>query len=67
MEEDIKNIQNEFWRCYKEFIKDKDMNKYNKNIQELINMYKDNKLLLLFCQDIAFAWAPVINNLNGST
>lgn len=66
MEEDIKNIQNGFWKIYKQFTQDKDMGKYNKEVKELVGKYKGNEFLFPFCQNLAITWAPVINRLKGS-
>ena len=63
MEEDIKNIQNEFWKIYKKFTVNKDMAEYNKNVKELVGKYKEDKFLFPFCQNLAITWAPLINKL----
>lgn len=66
MEEDVKNIQNGFWGLYKQFVKNKDMTEYNKNVKELVEKYKGDEFLFPFCQNLAISWAPIINKLKGS-
>ena len=66
MEEDIKNIQNGFWKIYKRFTENKDMAEYNNSVRELVGKYKGDKFLFPFCQNLAITWAPVINKLKGS-
>ena len=66
MEEDIKNIQNRFWKIYKKFTSDKNMREYNKSVKELVMEYRDDEFLFPFCQNLAITWAPIINRLKGS-
>lgn len=66
MEEDIKNIQNGFWKIYKKFISDKNMREYNKSVKELVMEYRGDEFLFPFCQNLAITWAPIINRLKGS-
>ncbi len=63
MNEDIKIIYNKFWFMYKTFLADYDMAAYNNGLSELYETYKDNPAMLSFCQTIAIAWAPHINQL----
>ena len=63
MNEDIKNIYNKFWIMYKTFLADHDVSAYNKSLSELHEEHENNRQMLLFCQTIAIAWAPVINQL----
>lgn len=63
MHEKIVDIQNSFWKAYTDFRKSKDMKQYNIDTQKICERYKFDPPMLLFCQNVIFAWAPVINNM----
>ena len=71
MHDDIQNIQNSLWKFYKQFKSDNDMESYNHNIQQLTRSFVDKPIMLSFCQNLIFAWTPVMNklkeNANGRT
>ena len=63
MHEKIAAIQNAFWKAYKDFQNTKDMAKYNRDIDKIIEQYQNRTALFVFCKNRAFAWAPIINDL----
>lgn len=63
MSNDIKCIQNTLWIIYKEFEEKHDVKRYTDQATALCNLYKDNPMMLNFCQNLIVSWAPVINAL----
>lgn len=63
MHEKICDIQNAFWKAYKDFSETKDMRKYNNDVDALIEKYRHDGILLNFCQNLALTWTPVINGI----
>lgn len=61
MNNDIKRIYNTLAVMYNDFLKDLDMKQYNEKAQQLCKEYVENKPMLYFCQNLIFAWAPIIN------
>lgn len=63
MNDDIKYIQNTLWVMYKDFSVDFNMRKYSEQAADLCKRYKDNPLMLNFCQNLVITWTPVINTM----
>ena len=63
MEHDIKYIQNYIWDMYKDFNKELNVTDYENRAKALCEKYKDNQLLLNFCQNMFVSWTPVINRI----
>ena len=63
MENDIKYIQNYIWEMYKDFNKELNVTNYENRAEALCEKYKDNQLLLSFCQNMFVSWTPVINQI----
>ena len=63
MNDDIKYIQNTLWMMYKEFENDFDMKKYNDQAINLCRRYKEEPVMLNFCQNLTISWAPIINEM----
>lgn len=67
MNNDIKKIYNALAIMYNDFLKDLDMEQYNEKAQQLCREHKDNKIMLYFCQNLIFAWAPVVNHIKHNS
>lgn len=67
MNNDIKKIYNALAVMYNDFLKDLDMEQYNEKAQQLCREYKNNKIMLYFCQNLIFSWAPVINHIKHNS
>lgn len=63
MHEKIADIQNSFWKAYKNFIKTKDMRQYNADTDAIFERYKNDGIMLNFCKGLIVAWCPVINQI----
>lgn len=64
MHEKISDIQNSFWKAYKDFVRTKDMRQYNMDVDAILDKYKhDKKELFNFCVSIKLSWTPIINGL----
>ena len=63
MKDDIKYIYNNLATLFNEFSKDLDIQKYETKAAELCRKYKDNNLMLNFCQNLIVSWTPVINQM----
>ena len=64
MHEKLTDIQNAFWKAYRDFNRTRDMRKYNMDMDEILDRYKhDKKELFDFCVSLKFAWAQIINGL----
>ena len=63
MHEKIADIQNSFWKAYKNFKDTKDMTKYNEDIEKITDRYQYHGQLTVFCFNMACAWAPIINGM----
>ena len=63
MNNDIKNIYNTLAIMYSDFLKDLDMEKYNRRAVELSNEYSNNKIMFNFCQNLIVTWSPIINQI----
>lgn len=63
MHEKIKDIQNAVWKAYTDFRASGDMRQYNKDVQDIIRKYDDDKPMLNFAQNIIISWAPIINGM----
>lgn len=63
--DDIVNIQNTFWKAYKEARELRSLSKYNKDVDALIGKYirEENSAAYTFCQDLVIAWAPIMNEV----
>lgn len=60
MHEKIVDIQNSFWKAYKDFLQSKDVREYEKSINTLFEKYRNNELMAQFCEGLISAWAPII-------
>lgn len=63
MHEKISDIQNSFWNAYKDFMRTKDMKKYNGDINAVLEKYRHDRTMLNFCQGLSVSWTPVINGI----
>lgn len=61
MHEKIIDIQNSFWKAYKDFGKSRDMEEYNKDIDVILRKYQFNRPMLQFCQTLGATWTSVVN------
>lgn len=62
MEDNIKAIQNAVWAIWKQFLEDKDVKKYTTNAAELSRKYESGTVEHSFCQDLIFAYVPLVNH-----
>lgn len=60
MHEKIVDIQNSFWKAYKDFLQSKDVREYEKSINTLFERYRNDELMAQFCEGFINAWAPII-------
>ena len=63
MHEKIVDIQNSFWKAYKDFIKTNDMCQYNDDLKIITSKYKGDKVMFNFCFNLLCSWAPIINQI----
>lgn len=63
VDEDIKYIQNYLWNLYKEILSDGNMKKWNEKAFALVDKYKHNQKMLLFCQNMVITWSGTINEV----
>lgn len=64
MHEKLTDIQNSFWKAYKDFKETKDMRQYNIDMDKILDKYRhDKKELFDFCVSLKFAWTPIINGM----
>lgn len=63
MHESIQTIQNSLWKYYKQFLQDKDMELYNRSIQNLSDQFKLDPVMHSFCMNLIITWAPIINRI----
>lgn len=63
MHEKITDIQNLFWKAYKNYKDTGSMSQYNADVDEIIKRYRDDHAMLNFCKNLAISWAPVINEM----
>lgn len=63
MHEKITDIQNLFWKAYKNYKDTGSMSQYNADVDEIIKRYRDDNTMLNFCKNLAISWAPVINEM----
>lgn len=61
--EKITNIQNVFWKSYKDFRVTKDMRQHNNEMDALMEMYKNDNAMYNFCDWLRCAWSPIINGI----
>lgn len=61
--EKITDIQNLFWKAYKDFKSTKDMRQYNIDASKIIDKYKHDPVMNQFAVNLRFAWTPVINGI----
>ena len=62
----IADIQNSFWKAYRDFQGEKSMRKYDADTDVIFDRYKSDGMMLNFCKGLIVAWCPVINRLKGS-
>lgn len=60
MHEKIVDIQNAFWKAYKEFLANRDVRQYEKTINTLFEKYRNDDLMAQFCEGLISTWAPII-------
>lgn len=63
MHEKICDIQNGFWKAYKDFMKSGDMKKYNEDLDIIFGKYENDGYMLNFCKSLLIAWTPVVNKI----
>lgn len=69
MHTEIKEIQNGFWKAYKDFANSGDMKKYNDDIDVIVEKIcnlKDKelaKILKASCDNFVCGWAIIINEM----
>lgn len=63
MHEKITDIQNLFWKAYKNYKGAGSMSKYNADVDGIIEKYRDDHAMLNFCKNLAISWTPVINEM----
>lgn len=63
MEEQIKTIQNQIWKAYKNCLSTKDWTKFDKDICMIMKEYDSNKLLCDFIVMQAMAFEPVLKEM----
>lgn len=66
MHEKLMDIQNSFWRAYKDFSETKDMGRWNKDLGALAGKYNGDRLMFGFVKWLAFAWSPIVNEMMGA-
>lgn len=57
----MRDIYNDCWKVYKEYLSGHDMSRFNERVSELKDKYNRDKFLL----DILWAFAPVVNELHA--
>lgn len=60
LHEELRDIQNGFWKAYKEYASSGDMRKYNKDLKAILERHRTDMEMLEFCQNLAVTWTPVI-------
>ncbi len=60
MHEKIVDIQNAFWKAYKDFLKDMDVKQYEQSVNALFEKYRNDKPMAQFCEDLIKAWVPIV-------
>lgn len=63
MHEKISNIQNAFWKAYKDFLQTMDVKQYNDAIDTLLEKHRHDRTMINFCQALCVAWTPIINGV----
>lgn len=61
----IKEIQNAVWVIWRQFLADRDVKKYTSNAAELTRKYKDGSIEKTFCQNLLFAYIPLVNDMKA--
>lgn len=61
MHEKITDIQNSFWKAYKDFRENQDYEQYNTSVKAIAKKYQSDKKMLDFIKSLLIAWTPVIN------
>ncbi len=60
MHEKIVDIQNAFWKAYKDFLTNRDVRQYENTINTLFEKYRNDELMSQFCEGLICTWAPII-------
>lgn len=63
MHEKITDIQNLFWKAYKNYKGTGSMSQYNADVDGIIEKYRDDHTMLNFCKNLVISWTPVINEM----
>lgn len=61
MHEKITDIQNSFWKAYKDFRQNQDYKQYNASVKAIAKKYQSDKVLLDFIKYLSISWTIVIN------
>lgn len=59
--EDIKHIQYSLWGMYKDFLADKDSDRYKDRTNAFLNDYKES--LKYFCRNLIITWTAIVDGL----
>lgn len=65
MEEQIKDIQSQIWKAYKECLSTKVWRQFDRDICTIMKDYESNKLLYDFIVMQAMAYEPVLKQMIG--
>ena len=63
MHEKITDIQNLFWKAYKNYKGPGSMSQYNADVDGIVEKYRNDRIMLNFCKNLVISWAPVINKM----
>lgn len=61
LEKKVRDIYNDCWKAYKEYLGGHDMSRFNERVAELTEKYDRDRFLV----DILWAFAPVVNELHA--
>ena len=59
--EDIEHIQYSLWGMYKDFLADKDLDRYKSRTDAFLNGYKESRKY--FCRNLIIEWTAVVDGL----
>lgn len=63
MHEKLCDVNNSFWKAYKEFLNDYDIPKWQDSVADIMERYNGDSFFYSFCLNLAFTWTPIINEL----
>lgn len=62
MHEKIADIQNSFWKAYKNFTQTMDVNQWTDEVGVILERYRhDIQPLYTFCENQLYGWSAVLN------